>query len=117
MSMRFWLGVGAGAVLALALPAAIWIVGLSLERLAVTAEDVRLRDIAIEQARPVTDVLSALVPAELLLGPLGVYIAGRSAGVRGATRWLVLIVATLPLLGGIWLLGTLTMNSALGSPL
>ena len=64
MSMRSWLGVGVGVVLALALPVTTWIVGRSLESPAVTPEDVRLRDIAIEQARPVTDVLRALVPAE-----------------------------------------------------
>ncbi len=117
MSLRSWLGVGAGAAIALALPISTWIVGLSLEGLVYTAEQARLRDIAIEQARPVTDLLSALVPAELLLGPLGVFIAGRSARIRGATRWLVLMLATIPLLGGFWLLGLLTMFGALGSSL
>jgi hypothetical protein len=117
MSTKSWLGVGAGAVIALALPIATWIVGLSLPGVAFTADQVRLRDLAVEQARPLTDLLTTFSLAELILGPLGVFIVGRSAGLHGATRWLVLVVVTVPLLAIVWLLGLLTMFGAVGKPL
>jgi hypothetical protein len=111
------LGVGIGALIALALPIATWIVGLSLPGVAYTADQVRLRDIAIEQARPLTDLLSTFSLAELLLGPLGIFIVGRSAGIHGATRWLMLLVVTVPMLAIVWLLGLLTMFGAVGRSL
>lgn len=117
ISIRSWLGVGAGAVIALALPISTWILGLGLGGVAMTVEQVRLRDIAIEQARPFADLISSTALAELLLGPIGVVIAGRSAGVHGTIPWLVLVAATIPVLAIVWLLGLLTMSGALGSPL
>src|SRR2546422_8221921 len=105
MLITSWLGVGIGALIALALPIATWIVGLSLPGVAYTVDQVRLRDIAIEQARPLTDLLSTFSLAELLLGPLGIFIVGRSAGIHGATRWLMLLVVTVPMLALVWLLG------------
>lgn len=117
MSIKPWLGAGAGAVIALALPIATWIVALSLPGVTFTADQVHLREIAIEQARPLTDLLSTFSLAELLLGPLGIFIVGRSAGIHGATRWLMLVVVTVPLLAIVWLLGLLTMFGAVGRPL
>lgn len=116
MSIQSWLRAGAGAVVALALPIATWVLGLSLEGVAFTAEQVRLRDIAIEQARPLADLLITFGPAELLLGPLGAFVIGRAAGTHGATRWLVLVAAIVPLLA-FWALGWLTLGAALGSGL
>ena len=117
MTIKSWLGVAAGAAVALALPIATWIVALSLPGVAFTAEQVRLRDLAIEQARPFTDLLRTFTLAEVILGPLGVFIAGRSFGIDGAARWLMLFVVTMPLLTVVWLLGLFTMFGAVGSSL
>jgi hypothetical protein len=117
MSIQAWLGIGAGTLVALALPTATWFVGLSLEGVAFTPEQQRLHDIAIENARPLTDLLSRFSLAELLLGPLGIYVVGRSAGIHRATRWVTLAAVTLPLLAVLWLLGLFTMFGAIGKSL
>lgn len=117
MTIRSWLGAGAGILIALALPIATWIVALSLPGVAFTAEQARLRDLAIEQARPVIDLLRTFTLAEVILGPLGVFIAGRSFGIDGAARWLMLFVVTMPPLTIVWLLGLFTMFGAMGNSL
>lgn len=117
MTVRSWLGVGAGVVLALGLPVATWVVGLSLPGVVFTDEEARLREIAIEQARPLTDLLSKLALAEVILGPLGVFVVGRSFGIHGPARWATLFAVSIPLLAIAWLLGLFTMFGAVGSSL
>ena len=107
MTRQSWLGIVAGAVIALAMPTLTWILGLGLEGGSFTDD----------QARPFGTLLKSTTLIELVLGPVGVVILGRSAGIHGIARWLVLIVATLPALTIVWLLGFLTMGAALGSGL
>ena len=100
-------GIVAGVLIATAMPVAYWIVGLGLEGGSLTDD----------QARPFADLLGALAPAELLLGPAGIVLAGRSAGVHGSVAWLALVVAAGLVLTIVALLGLLTMYAALGSGL
>ena len=100
-------GILAGAVVALALPLAYWVLGLGLER------DLLIDD----QVRQLAGVLTSIAPAELVLGPLGLLLAGRSAGIRGTAAWAVVVLVLAPALAVIWLLGLLTLGGALGSGL
>jgi hypothetical protein len=51
-----------------------------------------------------------------LLGPIGIVIAGRSAGLRGAAAWLGLIVAAVPAVAFVWFVCVATLGGALGNP-
>jgi hypothetical protein len=50
------------------------------------------------------------------LGPLGLVIAGWSAGIRGVGAWIVTIILGLPLLVVIWLVGVVSLSGTLGNP-
>jgi hypothetical protein len=97
----------AGAFAALVLPLAYWILGLGLEQDRLT----------VEQVRPVAGILTSIAPAELVLGPLGIWLAGRAAGLRGTAPWAIVVLVLTPLLAIFWLLGLLTLGGALGSGL
>ena len=51
-----------------------------------------------------------------LLGPIGIVIAGRSAGVRGALAWLALLIVALPVSAIVWFMCVATLGGALGNP-
>ena len=51
-----------------------------------------------------------------LLGPIGIVIAGRSAGVRGALAWLALLMWALPVFAFVWFVCVATLSGALGNP-
>lgn len=107
MTARPLLGLVAGAFVALALPLLYWILGLGLERDLLTED----------QVRPLASVLTSVAPAELLLGPVGILLAGRSAGIRRTGGWVVVALTIAPVLAVVWLLGLLTLGGALGSGL
>jgi hypothetical protein len=52
----------------------------------------------------------------VLLGPIGVVVAGRSAGIRGAFGWFVLMVVAVPVLTSLWLGSVMAFGSATGNP-
>ncbi len=54
--------------------------------------------------------------AEIVLGPLGIVIGGRSIGARGGLAWFVVIVVAAPLVALLWLIGRLYLSSAAGFP-
>jgi hypothetical protein len=105
--VRRWGLVGLGLVVALALPIAYWVIGLGLEG----------NVFSESQVRPVADLLAATVLAGLLLGPAGLVLAARSAGVTGTGAWVVILGVGLIVLAGLSALGFLTMYGALGSGL
>src|SRR5450756_2192079 len=51
-----------------------------------------------------------------LLGPIGIVIAGRSAGVRGALAWLALLMWALPVFAFVWFVCVASLSGALGNP-
>jgi MFS family permease len=56
-----------------------------------------------EQTRSLLDVIGLLSWTSLfVLGPIGIVIAGRSGGVRGALAWLALLIVALPLYAVAW---------------
>ena len=54
--------------------------------------------------------------SEIVLGPIGVAIAGRGAGVRGPIAWLVLFVVSMPVLLFVWFYSVAMVSGALGAP-
>jgi hypothetical protein len=54
--------------------------------------------------------------SEILLAPIGIVIAGRSASVRGALAWVALIIWAVPVLAFVWFLSVATLSGSLGNP-
>ncbi|HEY5434707.1 MAG TPA: hypothetical protein VIK13_05700 [Candidatus Limnocylindrales bacterium] len=70
-----------------------------------------------EQTRSLLDVIGLLAwTSLLLLGPIGIVVAGRSGGVRGAINWLVLLIVALPAYAVVWFVCVATVSGALGNP-
>jgi hypothetical protein len=70
-----------------------------------------------EQTRSLLDVVGLLAWTSLfLLGPIGIVVAGRSVGVRGAINWLVLLIVALPAYAVVWFVCVATVSGALGNP-
>ena len=53
---------------------------------------------------------------EIVLGPLGIVLAGRSLGAHGGLAWFVVIVVASPLVAFSWLIGRLYLSGAAGFP-
>ena len=107
MVRKFWRGLGIGAFIALVVP----ISNLVLARL------VEAGIVPSDQVQTLVHPLdSILFPWGVLLGPIGVVVAGKSAGVRGGCGWLVLIILTVPALASLWLYGALELSAATGNP-
>ncbi len=106
MTVKSRRGVGIGAFIALVVPISYWVLALLVEN-----------GIApYDQVRPQLDVLGFISLSEILLAPIGIVIAGRSAGVRGAIAWIALIIVGIPVLALVWLLSVATLSGALGNP-
>ncbi len=60
--------------------------------------------------------LQATAPWELILGPVGIVVAGRSAGLRGFLAWLGLIVVGVPVLAFVWFVGVAYLGGLAGEP-
>jgi len=52
----------------------------------------------------------------LILGPVGIAVAGWSAGVRGWGRWLALLVWSLPLYAFFWFGSAARFSGTMGNP-
>lgn len=106
MTVKSRRGVVIGAFIALVVPISYWVLALLVEN-----------GIApYDQVRPQLDVLGFISLSEILLAPIGIVIAGRSAGVRGAIAWIALIIVGIPVLALVWLLSVATLSGALGNP-
>lgn len=57
-----------------------------------------------------------LALAELGLGPLGIVILGRAAGLHGAAAWVGLLIIGLPIALVAWVASVLQLSGALGMP-
>lgn len=72
---------------------------------------------ASENVRPLSDFFGLFTWLSLVvLGPAGIVIAGRSAGLRGASAWIGLLLAALLLFVPLWFLGAATLSGSLGNP-
>ena len=107
MTVRSWGGVIAGTAVALLVP-------ISYRLFAQLLED---GIVHVEREGSIMQTLTTIALTELLLGPIGVAIAGRALGLRNPVAWLVLFGLTIPVLAVAWLICVATLSGALGRPL
>lgn len=107
MTVKSRRGLGVGAFIALVVP-------ISYLVLAVLVEN----GIApYDQTHALLNPLGLLGWISLfLLGPVGIVIAGRSAGLRGVIAWLALIIVAIPVVAFVWFVCVATLSGALGNP-
>jgi hypothetical protein len=104
---KFWRGLGIGAFIALVVPISYLVLARLVEAGIVSSDQVQTL---------VHPLDSILFPWGVLLGPIGVVVAGRSAGIRGAFGWFVLMVVAVPVLTSLWLGSVMAFGSATGNP-
>jgi|GEM_PF-2433406 hypothetical protein len=107
MTAKSWRSVMVGASIALVVPISYWVLASLVEN-----------GIApYDQTHALFDLIGLLGWISLfLLGPIGIVIAGRSAGVRGALAWLALLMWALPVFAFVWFVCVATLSGALGNP-
>ena len=107
MKVGSWRGIVVGAFIALVVPISEWVIAMLLDN-GIASYD---------QARPLLDLFGLLAWTSLfVLGPVGIVIAGRSAGVRGASAWFALIIVAIPLYVFGWFACIATLSGAMGNP-
>ena len=106
MTVKIRRGVVVGAAIALAVPISYLAIGLIVQ-IGIAPSDA---------VRPFDDILTFVAVLEVLLGPAGIVIAGRSGGVRGVGPWLTLLIVTVPVLGILWFIALVTLGGATGNP-
>jgi hypothetical protein len=106
MTVRSGRNVIVGVVIALVVPVSFalyaWLLGA--------------RIVPLERDGSTMQTLTTIALTELLLGPIGIAIAGNAAGLRRPAAWLALIVVAVPVLTITWFLCVATLSGALGSP-
>jgi hypothetical protein len=60
--------------------------------------------------------LQAMTYSEIALGPLGIFLAGRWAGLRGFVAWLGLILVSVPVVAILWFVGVAYLGGLAGEP-
>lgn len=105
MTNRSWPGVIGGAFVALVLPTAMLL----------TAKLIEGGLPLIERGPDTMQTLTNIALSELVLGPVGIAIAGKAAAL-GLLGWVILVVMAVPALAVYWFLGAATLSGALGSP-
>jgi hypothetical protein len=105
MRMTSWTGVLGGILIATGLPLACWLLG-ALIQAGIAPYD---------PLHALLGVLGLAALAEVVLGPLGIVVVGRSAGIHGAT-WILVFVVALPVLAIAWFLGLVALSGSLGNP-
>jgi hypothetical protein len=99
------IGVLAGILIATGLPLAYWLLALLIQA-----------GIApYDPLHALLGVFGLAALSEVVLGPLGIVVVGRSAGIRGAT-WMTAFVVALPVLAIAWFLGLVALSGSLGNP-
>ena len=106
MTVKSWRGLGVGAFIALVVPTSYLVLARLLE----------VGIVSRDQVHPLVQFLDGLFPWGVFLGPIGVVIAGRSAGIRGGCGWLVLMIVVVPALASLWLAGVFAYGAATGNP-
>jgi hypothetical protein len=105
LTVKSWRGLGVGAFIALVVPTSFLLLA-------------RLAEAGIASSHQMqAPLLTAILFSGVLLGPIGIVIAGRSAGIRGALGWLVLIILTVPALACLWFISLPVFRGATGRPL
>jgi hypothetical protein len=102
--VKSWRGVGIGGCIALAVPAFIFVLSLLVNIGVLSADQVDL------------PWITWILVSELVIGPIGIMVAGWSAGVRGMPGWVLLLITAVPLLAGVWVASALIFGGATGSP-
>ena len=69
----------------------------------------------LEPNGPLVQMLQGAAMLEIVLGPVGIAVVGRSARL-GAVGWLALIVLAVPALTVIWFVGTAYLGGLAGEP-
>ena len=107
MSIKSGKGIAVGALVALVVPVSFWLLA-SLVEGGIAPYD---------RVRPALDVIGVIGWGSLfVLGPVGIVIAGKAAGVSGALAWIALLVVGLPVFAILWFVGVATLSGALGNP-
>jgi hypothetical protein len=107
MAVKSWRGLGLGAFIALVVPASCLVLARLLE----------LGIVSRDQVHPLVPLLDTILfPWGVVLGPIGVVVAGTSAGIRGGFGWLVLMIVAVPPLASLWLAGVFAYSGATGRP-
>jgi hypothetical protein len=103
-TVRSWRGVAIGGLIALAVPAFIFVLSLLVNIGALSADQV--------------DVpwVTWILVSEVVVGPIGIVVGGWFAGVRSMPGWVLLLISAVPLLAGVWLAAALMFGGATGSP-
>ena len=99
-------GVIGGLLIALALPVLNLIVAQLWERQIVT----------FDPDGAVIGALQATPLWEVFLGPIGIVVAGRSAGIRNPLTWFALFVVAVPVLAVVWFVGVASVGGLAGEP-
>ncbi len=107
MMVESWRGLGVGAFIALVVPIS-YVVLARLVEVGIAPND------QVHTLVPLLDWI--LFPLGVLLGPIGIVVAGRSAGIRGAFGWLVLMIVAVPALAYLWFISALLYSGATGRP-
>ena len=106
MTVKSWWGLAVGLFIALVVPISFLVIATLVEN-GLAPQD---------QLHASMGALTAIALSEVLLGPVGIVIAGRSAGVRGAIAWLAVIIVAVPVLAFVWFVCVATLSGALGDP-
>lgn len=103
-TVRSWRGVAIGGLIALVVPVTFFVLTLLVNGGALTADSIR------------APWLTWILLSEVVLGPIGIVVAGWSAGVRGMPAWVLLLITAVPLLAAVWVASVLMFGGAKGSP-
>ena len=106
LTVGSWRRLAFGAFIALVVPTSYLVLGRLVE----------LGIVPGDQVRPLVPFLDAILLYGVALGPIGIAVAGRSIGVRGTLRWLVLMIVTVPALAYLWFFSALVYSGATGRP-
>jgi DNA-directed RNA polymerase subunit RPC12/RpoP len=107
MAVTSWRGLWVGAFIALVVPTYYLVLARLVEVGIVSSDQVHTLVHSLD---------TILFPWGVLLGPIGVVVAGRSAGIRGVFGWFVLMFVAVPALASLWLFSVLVYSGATGRP-
>jgi hypothetical protein len=106
MAGRSRFGIAVGVFIALVVPVSF----------AVLAQLVVAGIAPYEETHALLNLFGLIGWVSLVLGPVGLAIAGWSAGIRSVMGWLAAIIVVLPLFVVAWFVGFASLSGALGNP-
>lgn len=106
MRNRRRFGVILGLIIALAIPVLSFVVAFLWDR----------GVLALAPNGPFVQALQSIAVWELVLGPVGIVVAGRSAGLRGVAAWLATVLLAVPVLAYLWFVGVAYLGGLAGEP-